>query len=126
MKKETLFLIITLSVGAVAAAVGIVLMSAFGLYAVGLVVMATGLTIFVPVCPVYQKIGGYDWVFGSKKTVILYIIGIILLAALGIGIALGFSPVDTVKDLHTGGFMLAGLSAALLGVNALICDVIKK
>lgn len=126
MKKENIFLVSVLSVGAIVAVVGIILMSVCDLFIAGAVVMSVGLLLFVPVCPVYQKMGGYDGVFGKVKTTVIFIIGFILLAAFGVGIALGCSPIETVKDIQLGGFMLAGLSATLLGINAMIYDVMKS
>lgn len=122
MKKENIFLAVILPVATVVTIAGIVLMTVCGLFAAGVAVMAVGLFLFVPVCPVYRKIGGYASLFRQRKKIIFYVTGIVLLIALGTGIALGCSPVDTIAGLQTGGFMLVGFSAALLVVNALMYD----
>lgn len=127
MKRQNIVLIIMLSIGAVLFALGIIFMAACNFSIVGLTVMCIGLAVFIPLCPIYQKLGGYDIVFKDKLQTFLYIVGIILIIAVGVGVTLACYPLNiAVEGLQLGGFMLAGLALALLLMNAFIYDTIKK
>lgn len=126
MKRQNIVLIIMLSVGAVLFTLGIILM-ACGFSLSGLIIMGTGLAVFIPICPVYQKLGGLEIVFRNKLQTVIYLAGVVLIVAIGIGVTLACYPLNIgVSGLQLGGFMLAGFASALLLLNAFIYDAIKK
>ena len=127
MKRQNIVLISMLSLGAVLFAIGIIFMTVCNFFLAGLIIMCVGLAVFVPICPIYQKLSGYDIVFQDKLQTVLYIIGIILIVGIGVGVTLICYPLNlAIEGLQLGGFMLAGFSSALLLMNAFIHDTIKK
>ena len=127
MNRQNIALIVMLSLGVVLFTLGIIFMTVCNFSLAGLIIMCVGLTAFVPICPIYQKLGGYDIVFQDKLKTFLYIIGIFLIAALGVGVTFICNPLNlAIKDLQLGGILLTAFAAALLLMNACIYETIKK
>lgn len=126
MKRKYVISAIIIAVGFIMTATGIALMAVCDMFVCGAAVMAAGLALFVPVCPICQKLAGRDSVFADARTAAVFLFGIVLLAAFGTGIALGLCHYEAADNLHLGGALLAGFSAALLIINSLIYDCLKK
>ena len=127
MKIPKIVLAVMILISAALFALGIVFMVVCDFVVAGLIVMWVGLAVCIPICPIYQKIGGYEVAFKSKRNTVSYLCGVLFIIALGVGITLVGCPINTTGiAIKVSGVLLAGFAFASLIINAFVSDALKK